>query len=120
MLGLSRAEHVRQRARALLTQEATVVTVTEATDASGNRVPVRTETTVPCRLEERETIPREAEEGGRIAARSVWTAYFPHGTSLQASDEVEIDGRSYAVVEDDSSRSSAAVLKVHLVRVGEG
>lgn len=70
-----------------------------------------------CRLTEDTAAPMERQEGGRIVAAMLWTAYLPAGTDVRPTDVLLIKGGRYEVADQDGARSQGAMVAVTLRRV---
>ena len=107
-------------AEVFLDDEATPQVYSQGTDGEGNTEETWTPgNPVPFLLTEDED-PVERTVGGRVEAVYTFAGYVPLGTAITSQDRIEHAGRTYQVLGHDSGRTGAALLKLHLARLGEG
>jgi len=84
---------------ASMVDTATIKRYTTASDGAGGYTTTETTLTASVRLSPRQTLqPNTTPYAGRLAERVPWTAYFPHGTDVQESDVITVNGKNYDII----------------------
>lgn len=110
--------YARQRVQQWMPETATVIRTEMVDDGMGGETEGDPETVgeFPCRLEQ-SVVPREASEGERPVAVTLWRAYLPWGTDVREEDQLTIAGDTYEVAGTNAGATDAVEMLVQLRKV---